>query len=510
VTCLTATVAASAAPAAAQSTPVAPVFRVAPANQEFGFNAAFMFWSMSQASWTRFSALMPGNGVQIARVDAPWPAVEPQAPNLLTGHHYHWQQLDAIAAALAQEGIRWLPLIGQSAPWDASRWLPNGTPDERSAPRDPGQFAHFAALVAARYGPGGAFWAAHPTLPALPVSAVEIWNEPNTPEAWHPKPDARAYFTLYEEARAAIHNVAPAIEVLVGGLSNPASTYLEALYRAGGNQVGLFDGVGLHAYGAIPKVVLDNVAATRQTLDAHGDIDLPLDLTEFGWPVRPVSAAPIAGVLGLLAPRPGQKGTPSDGMPFVSEPTRASYLTQVVQALATSDCGVERIVPQTWVSREHNAAQQSDWYGVIHPDGTETETAYAYGQLVTSLEQQPQGLPAQDAVCQRQLAVAAGPAAQTALARPASGRAASGSACAEVGASSRGVPVDRATARFTFIPDHASGKGARRTVTATTSPEGRAIGCFRLARGSSGTIRITVMRRDFAARPTARVHVRAR
>ena len=44
---------------------------------------------------------------------------------------------------------------------------------------------------------GGAFWRAHPELTPQPVTAIEIWNEPDNREFWAPAPDAAAYAGLY-------------------------------------------------------------------------------------------------------------------------------------------------------------------------------------------------------------------------------------------------------------------------------------------------------------------------
>ena len=51
---------------------------------------------------------------------------------------------------------------------------------------------------------------AHPELPALPVVAYEIWNEPNGGWFWLPRPDPARYADMYIRARAAIKGVDPA------------------------------------------------------------------------------------------------------------------------------------------------------------------------------------------------------------------------------------------------------------------------------------------------------------
>jgi hypothetical protein len=50
-------------------------------------------------------------------------------------------------------------------------WLP---------PANPSSYGTFAAKLAKRYGNGGTFWAANPTLPVVLPAGIELWNEENT------------------------------------------------------------------------------------------------------------------------------------------------------------------------------------------------------------------------------------------------------------------------------------------------------------------------------------------
>jgi hypothetical protein len=125
------------------------------------------------------------SGATEYRTDAAWPTAEPVAPAGGT-HTYLWASFDAIAATLAEHGLRWFPILDYTPAWASS----DGS--EFGAPTDPAAFAAYAAAFAGRYGVGGSFWAAHPDLPALPVAEYEIWNEENNPTFWHQQASAPA------------------------------------------------------------------------------------------------------------------------------------------------------------------------------------------------------------------------------------------------------------------------------------------------------------------------------
>ncbi len=64
---------------------------------------------------------------------------------------------------------------------------------DHSPPRNASSYAAYAGAFAARYGPGGSFWAEHPMIAPLPVTTYEIWNEPDGGHFWLPRPDPRRY-----------------------------------------------------------------------------------------------------------------------------------------------------------------------------------------------------------------------------------------------------------------------------------------------------------------------------
>src|SRR5581483_1548243 len=120
-----------------------------------GVNGWYLFWKMPASRWDGPLAAMAADGVQVVRADALWESVEPSPPDS-SGHHYQWAATDAIAAALARHGLRWLPIVDYSTTWSASVSL-NGSPDLKSVPTDIASYAAYAGALVARYGPGGSF-----------------------------------------------------------------------------------------------------------------------------------------------------------------------------------------------------------------------------------------------------------------------------------------------------------------------------------------------------------------
>jgi hypothetical protein len=310
----------------------------APAGQVFGINVNRLFNDLTytQAQVDAQLAAVRATGATVARSDALWEAAEPHAP---AGgrHHYDWSFDDQIAGSLAAHGLTWLPIIDYTAPWAQSV-----SGQDHSPPRSDADYAAYAGVVAARYGSGGTFWRAHPGLTAVPVTAIEIWNEPDNPEFWTPTPDAAAYARLYLAARAAIDAADPAIRVLVGGLTN-ASVFLPAMVRAVSELRGHVDGVALHPYGN-PAVVLARVRGARAALVSAGMSTVPLYVTEFGWTTQPAGA-----------------------INYAPAARRPADIEGVLQALGHLDCGLAATLLYTWVTPERTATDGQDWYGIANP-----------------------------------------------------------------------------------------------------------------------------------------------
>ncbi len=312
-----------------------------PKGEQFGANAGSLFerpTPLPAGVIAAALAALKADGATVVREDALWDATEPQAP--VGGvHRYDWRFDDTIAAALAAQGLRWLPVIDYAPGWaDASAAVGAVHPP----PGDPAAYAAYAAAFATRYGPGGAFWRARPDLRAAPVDAVEIWNEPDNPTFWYPHPNLLAYAVLYTRAQQAIAAAAPAMHVLLGGLNHPDSslTPLVSALRALHARV---DGIAIHPYAATPAGVLANVRAARRKLRALDLGDVPLEVTEFGWTVSPPGA-----------------------LDYVSPALRPGYVQRTLVSLAHTNCQIDTVTVFSWVSLERSPLSYTDWFGLAN------------------------------------------------------------------------------------------------------------------------------------------------
>jgi len=304
-------------------------------------------------------------GIPVARIDATWHSVEPYGP--YPGFARNWVAPDRIAGALALRRIRWFPILGYATPWSTTV-----AGIDKAAPANEAHFASYAAGIAQRYGPGGTFWQAHPELPYLPVTAMELWNEPNLRAYWRPEPDPAVYASLYLATRAAVHEVMPQVKVITGGLSpyTQPEAFLRAMFAARPELASNLDGVGMHPYAAGPAQVMDVIVSIRNTLRSLGVGGVPIAATELGWP------------------RPNQSPNAAFAIP---DETRAGDVTLVADALPASDCNVDRLLMFTWTTSEANPVEQEDWFGLVHPDGAPTAAAGALA--AAALRALPGGAP---------------------------------------------------------------------------------------------------------------------
>jgi hypothetical protein len=306
---------------------------------QFGANVNWLFNDGSYTAGQVSSQLasLHAAGATIARSDALWEASEPSPP-VAGVHHYDWAFDDRIALDLAEHGLRWLPIIDYTAPWDES--VPGR---DHSPPASTADYAAYAGALAARYGPGGTFWSEYADIPALPVGQFEIWNEPDNPEFWAPEPDAARYAQLYAAARASILAADPSATVVVGGLTNPPVT-LPALLTADPRLRGEIAGVAIHPYGRDPAVVLHRVANARRALDGVGLGAVPLYVTEFGWTTSPEGA-----------------------LDWAPARLRPLYIQTTLTALAHSGCDLAMVLLYTWATPGSDPADSQHWFGVSPP-----------------------------------------------------------------------------------------------------------------------------------------------
>jgi len=156
-----------------------------------------------------------------------------------------------------------------------------------------------------RYGPGGSFFADNPDLPVRPVTAVEIWNEPNfhymipdrTPREEVEREREALYAKLLPEAHRSIKAKWPDVHVVgfsTGGSSAGDLRFITNVWNRNPEQIARsFDIFSTHPY-------VDPVPPETDSLRAWGSYSItkslaairatagsavPVWYTEVGWPV---------------------------------------------------------------------------------------------------------------------------------------------------------------------------------------------------------------------------------
>jgi hypothetical protein len=308
----------------------------------YGMNIQRLFYLPSDR-WDPHLREISASGTGLVRRDATWWAAEPNPPTSGV-HSYRWSEFDVYVRAMAARGLRWYPVMAFSTPWASL----NG--DEKSRPRRVEDYTAYVSAFAARYGRGGAFWRENPTVPQLPVTTYEIWNEQNSPYFWSPQADApERYADLYLAARSALKGIDPQARVVVGGLTNPQRSpytwdaeFVRRMYRHRPDAHGNVDAIGFHPYSSSLAGVYAEIRRMRLALRAMGEGAVPLEITEIGWSTTTASG----------------------------EWTRAGALGRLVRELPRSDCNVSRLIPYTWITAERDRANKEDWFGIYNQDAT--------------------------------------------------------------------------------------------------------------------------------------------
>jgi hypothetical protein len=193
----------------------------------------------------------------------------------------YWDELDAVVAGTARAGIELLPVLS-NAPWVRGKHRPR-PPLSRTNRR---AWESWVEEVVGRYGYAGSFWFERTDVPYRPVSAWQVWNEPNLRAHW-PHPSARRYVDLLRTTARAIRATDPAATIVLGGVPDTrrgvrVRPYLQALYRQPGFTE-LFDVMALHPYARDVVGVEEVVEQVRSIMRRHGDRDREIWITEIGW-----------------------------------------------------------------------------------------------------------------------------------------------------------------------------------------------------------------------------------
>ncbi len=233
-------------------------------------------------------------GFTVARQVFRWNEIE------WADQNYDFSATDRFVKNASIAGMRVMPLIQGEPEWATSR------PKKSKyrgffPPKDNAHIARFGATLAKRYGPGGEFWIANPTLTPMPFTAYQVWNEPNFPLYWGGKPNGAAYARMLIATSAAIRAVQPSAYIVTAGIPDSSlgqspKKFIKAMLKAKAGP--WIDAIGIHPYAVNVKSVMKLTRDLRKTVNRAGGSKLDLWVTEIGWaaggpktPKRTVSAS---------------------------------------------------------------------------------------------------------------------------------------------------------------------------------------------------------------------------
>lgn len=224
---------------------------------------------------------MRSTGVRTFRLAIDWSSVQP-SPDV-----HNFDGVDRLVGDLAAKGIRPVPFVYGSPSWVAKS--PNRPP--LGSARKQRAWRQFLASVVKRYEPGGTYWTGdyhgdHPGADPKPITAWQIWNEPNLPKYFSGNHVTRKYAKLVKISNRAITGVDRRAKVVLAGLVGYARprgwNFLDNLYRVNGIKHH-FDVAALHPYAATIDQFRTELRRIRQVMGRHHDAHTALWLTEVGW-----------------------------------------------------------------------------------------------------------------------------------------------------------------------------------------------------------------------------------
>jgi hypothetical protein len=255
------------------------------------------FWGVIpivDPSAEEFQRMGRGN-VGTLRLLVQWPDVEP-SPDA-----YNWSATDYYVANAAANGIEVFPFLYGTPAWAGVNC--KGLDPETCERVPPLKGAARAAWVdflqdfVGRYGPNGSFWSDPSDAydpPHVPITDVQVWNEPSSQTYWRPKPKPKQYGTLVKVSHNAIASVDPSVQIVLAGVfPSPElgeqfrfTRFLEQLYAVKGIK-SHFDEAAFHPYARTIKRLRNQIKTIRRLMREGGVGGKPLWISELGWGSAP-------------------------------------------------------------------------------------------------------------------------------------------------------------------------------------------------------------------------------
>lgn len=312
-------------------------------------------------------------GAKSVRIFALWRDFEPAARGQYpASNDFNLQNLSNVyddgIRAFNRAGIHPIFVVTEAPQWA------NGSTDVNVPANNPDDFADFLRRFAAHNRQVGQ------------VKGYEIWNEPDESTFWHPGPDVTKYAALLKASYAAAKAGDPNAVVAAGPTTGNNYGWYESLYAAGaGNS---FDVAAVHtdtgclvagpdefyreANGQIARWSFLGYREVKGVLDAHGNGNRPIWMTELGW--SSTNGGPTSCQSGMWA---GQK---PDG---VSEAQQATNLTKAYNCLA-NDPYVTDALWFTLKDTPQSPKPENNHYGLLRPDGSAKPSLNAFKGIVAA------------------------------------------------------------------------------------------------------------------------------
>jgi len=300
--------------------------------------------------------MMQSIGVTDIRIGLFWSQIEPAEGQ------FDWSTADYVINRANQLGMGVLAVLNQTPAWA-------GTPVDAGTPSTT-DFANYATAITQRY--------------QGKISAIEIWNEPNSVTFLDPLSPAN-YTALLQAGYTAIKAVDPSITVIGGVLGEGVSAgnatmspqdFLQGMYTAGAH--GYFDALSFHPYDntvmysdqsnsvLTPKGQLQ---AMQALMAQYGDAAKQIWATEYGLPT----------------------GTASNE---VSQQQQADFIANFLNSWG-EQAGVGPIFIYTTRDIDTGDGQAQDNYGIWETDWTPKQVVQVIQDFIASqtVTSSPSGNP---------------------------------------------------------------------------------------------------------------------
>lgn len=298
-------------------------------------------------------------GVGVIREHLHWDRIE-RSPGV-----FDWSDTDAMFAAAWARGMTVLPVLVDTPQFYSTR--PAGMTTGGWPPRDPLYIKRFATELMRRYGTRGTYFGC--LLPGLlcrrsytPLTAVQVWNEPDILAWWRTGPDAGAYTALLREAYEGLKAGDSKVEVVLAGLTVRVverGGYLDQLYDRGAAP--WFDTLAVHPYAGSAGGVVFHLRTIRQIATEWGDVNVPIRVTEYGY------------------------ATGGTQMWVVDAQCQAALLARTTRELSArrGELGLRSIVQFQWRDRSTNpTVSWPNHAGMLWLDGSAKPALAAFGDAV--------------------------------------------------------------------------------------------------------------------------------